>query len=85
MLSAPEIKLSSVGLLDEETTQPASYTGVVYLTELPSYDELFRTIFTKNQLCVVSPHATASWKSRQLWVSSDGSPDFDYISKTFGE
>ncbi|RUS84842.1 hypothetical protein EGW08_007383 [Elysia chlorotica] len=85
MLQVPEILDSSVNLLPDETTAAASYPGVVYLSELPSHDELFRSIFLKNQLCIVGPQLTAGWQSRQLWVSEDGTPDFDYIRKNFGD
>ncbi|GFR79025.1 jmjC domain-containing protein 4-like [Elysia marginata] len=85
MISAPEIEKTSVGFILEKEPTTSIYAGVVYLSELPSYDELFHKIFTKNQLCIIGPHITAHWKSRQLWVLEDGTPNFKYISETFGE
>ena len=85
MLPGPEIEGSSTHLLLKGMATSVSYPGVVYLDELPSYDELFRSVFLKNQLCIIGPKLTAEWKSRQLWVSEDGTPDFDYICKNFGK
>ncbi|GFO12946.1 Jmjc domain-containing protein 4-like [Plakobranchus ocellatus] len=84
MLPAPEIGHSSARLWDI-VTDASPYPGAVYLRHLPSYDELFSSILSKNQLCIVGPHATSSWKSRRLWVSEDGTPNFKYITETFGQ
>ena len=57
----------------------------IYIDKIPSYDEVFNNILLKNQLCIIGPDATSEWPCRRLWVTPEGSPNFDYISDNFGE
>ncbi|KAL8576607.1 hypothetical protein ACOMHN_025082 [Nucella lapillus] len=57
---------------------------VVYLKELPSYDEFFTKFLNRNQLCVLTEAATRQWRSRQEWVCEDGSPNMEFLQHAFG-
>ncbi|XP_012943249.1 2-oxoglutarate and iron-dependent oxygenase JMJD4 isoform X2 [Aplysia californica] len=57
----------------------------IYFDHLPSYEQMFQKILLKNQLCIIGPFVTAAWPSRQLWVQKNGTPNFEYIGKHFGD
>ena len=57
----------------------------IYFDEPQNYDKMFCEILLKNQLCVIGQKATSSWKSRNLWVTAEGKPNFAYIKDHFGE
>jgi len=82
-MEIPEIERSSVSC---KTWLPKStvLNKAVYFQSVLSYDEMFRDILMKNQLCIIGPSATETWCSRQLWVKQDGTPNFDYIKENFG-
>lgn len=47
------------------------------------YEEFFRDFMETNQLCIFSSELTKDWRSRKEWVK-DGKPNFDFLSKEFG-
>lgn len=47
------------------------------------YEEFFRDFMETNQFCIFSSELTKDWRSRKEWVK-DGKPNFDFLSKEFG-
>lgn len=89
--SCPSIEVSSLKsamqslALQHTGTEPQWTPESIFLNELPCYDEFFSRFLIRNQLCVLSEKATKEWHSRQNWVCPDGSPNFIFLRKMFGE
>jgi len=81
---SPEINKTSASCETWWSKGPVIPEAVHYKSPL-AYDEMFKTILMKNQLCVIGPEATKNWRSRQLWVKPDGTPNFEYIKENFGD
>lgn len=49
-----------------------------------SYQCFFTDYLLNNKPCIIKHLETETWKSRHDWVTSDGLPNFDFLTKQFG-
>ena len=49
-----------------------------------SYQCFFTDYLMTNKPCVITHLETETWKSRHDWVTTEGLPDFSFLSKQFG-
>ena len=58
--------------------------SVPRVTLLDSYEHFETRYAAQNSPVLISPGATANWKSADEWVTSDGKPDVDRLVSLFG-
>lgn len=49
-----------------------------------SYHCFFTDYLMTNKPCIITHLETETWKSRHDWVTSDGLPNFDFLTEQFG-
>ena len=58
--------------------------GVQYFPEGGTYQQFIEQHLLKNEPCMFGEWSTRGWAARTLWVMPDGSPNFSYLAKEFG-
>ena len=58
--------------------------SIDHIEEQVSYEDFFRDYLLPNHPCILGQFVTETWNSRQEWVSPDGTPNLDFLSKNFG-
>ncbi|KAI8775823.1 2-oxoglutarate and iron-dependent oxygenase JMJD4 isoform X2 [Biomphalaria glabrata] len=81
----PEIDQQTALLAKPWQLNDPVHKGAIYIDYHLSYDQFFKDIFLKNQLCVLGPSVTSHWASKKDWVSEDGSPNFNFLVENYGE
>lgn len=63
----------------------ASIAEIDHIDQPISYQEFFEKYMLPNRACVLGSWATADWRSRRDWVTTEGRPCLDFLKSQFGE
>lgn len=58
--------------------------GIQCFPEEGSNAEFLESHLLPNKPCLFGDYATRGWGARINWVKQDGTPNFDYLAKEFG-
>lgn len=56
----------------------------VFTGELPSYEDFYKNILSKNIVCLLDQQLTDDWDCRKSWVTNDGLVNLDFLKTKYG-